>query len=364
MGTLCFDLDGTLCTNTGGAYETAQPLAWSIARLNALAAAGHRVIVLTARGSATGIDWRVTTEAQLERWGVRYDALHFGKPSADVYVDDRAVALDAWRAADAFAAPGFAGAAADTELPSVPSPPLSAVVELGRTWRGAPLRLAAHAARAAALAAAAGIAEAPEAQAVARAVTAALDRQADRTGEDVVYAICVGETAHQAHPTWWPAARPRVEVALRPLAEVVAGHAGWWAGPGRAVLGGEDGDPRGWPVVRRGGRVRDGLGGQLVVIRDDDVVIAPAAGPPTVIATWVGELAGRLGLAVREADISYGDLARADETLVLGMPLGVVCLVATAADQPGPVGLALQGALHRRTSGPAAARAVAAVGAT
>src|SRR5439155_976778 len=141
MRTLCFDLDGTLCTNTFGDYEAAEPIAWAIDRVDALAAAGHRIVIFTARGTATGIDWGPVTRDQLERWGVTYHELRFGKPSAEIYVDDRAVSVEAWRCGDAFAAPGLTG----------PAPPrLSAVVELGRTYAGALLRLDAHAARAAA----------------------------------------------------------------------------------------------------------------------------------------------------------------------------------------------------------------------
>ncbi len=89
--TYCFDIDGTLCTNTEGAYEAARPLARMIAAVNRLHKAGHRIILCTARGSTTGIDWRKLTERQMKAWGVRYHELHFGKPTADVYVDDKSI---------------------------------------------------------------------------------------------------------------------------------------------------------------------------------------------------------------------------------------------------------------------------------
>mgnify|MGYP001583103371 FL=1 len=57
---------------------------------------GDKILLLTARGSVTGRDWRSLTEAQLLRWGVRYDELHFGKPAADMYVDDRAMNISDW----------------------------------------------------------------------------------------------------------------------------------------------------------------------------------------------------------------------------------------------------------------------------
>src|ERR1700712_5794132 len=106
--TICFDLDGTLCSNTFGDYESAEPFAWAIERVNDLAADGHNIIIFTARGTATGIDWSGVTRSQLERWGVSYDELRLGKPSADVFVDDRAVHTDSWRVSHVASAPGFA----------------------------------------------------------------------------------------------------------------------------------------------------------------------------------------------------------------------------------------------------------------
>ncbi len=50
-------------------------------------------MLFTARGSGTGKDWTEVTAEQMERWGVRYHELCFGKPPADYYVDDRLVSL-------------------------------------------------------------------------------------------------------------------------------------------------------------------------------------------------------------------------------------------------------------------------------
>jgi len=92
----CFDIDGTLCTNTDGGYERAEPYPDVITRVNALYDAGHRIIMYTARGSTTGINWRELTENQLYSWGVKYHELFLGKPTADIYIDDKAVALHQW----------------------------------------------------------------------------------------------------------------------------------------------------------------------------------------------------------------------------------------------------------------------------
>lgn len=94
----CFDVDGTLCTNTDGKYEKAEPYPNVIARVNTLHDGGHRIILYTARGSTTGIDWRALTEQQLQTWGVRYHELRFGKPNADIFVDDKAINVTEIRA--------------------------------------------------------------------------------------------------------------------------------------------------------------------------------------------------------------------------------------------------------------------------
>jgi hypothetical protein len=87
----CFDLDGTLCTNTEGEYEQAVPLPERILKVNELYDKGNRILIYTARGTVTGIDWRDLTQKQLDTWGIKHHELRLGKPFADVYVDDRGV---------------------------------------------------------------------------------------------------------------------------------------------------------------------------------------------------------------------------------------------------------------------------------
>jgi len=92
----CFDIDGTLCTNTEGLYHEAKPFPERIAQINALYDAGCRIALYTARGSKTGVDWAELTKKQLADWGVRYHELKLGKPYAEVYVDDKAIRSDEW----------------------------------------------------------------------------------------------------------------------------------------------------------------------------------------------------------------------------------------------------------------------------
>lgn len=88
--TYCFDIDGTICSKTNGDYGEAEPYLDRISHLKQLYEAGNTILLFTARGSTTGIDWEATTRQQLETWDVPFDELRFGKPYADIFVDDKA----------------------------------------------------------------------------------------------------------------------------------------------------------------------------------------------------------------------------------------------------------------------------------
>ena len=87
----CFDIDGTLCTKGHEDYNDAKPFLDRIKIVNDLFHKGNQIIMFTARGSTTNIDWKELTKQQLEDWGVNYHKLIFGKPEADVFIDDRAI---------------------------------------------------------------------------------------------------------------------------------------------------------------------------------------------------------------------------------------------------------------------------------
>jgi hypothetical protein len=88
------DVDGTICTNTEGDYHHAQPYMDRIHALNQLYDRGHEIHYWTARGSASGKDWTELTHNQLTDWGCRYSTLKLGKPSYDVWIDDKALSAD------------------------------------------------------------------------------------------------------------------------------------------------------------------------------------------------------------------------------------------------------------------------------
>ncbi len=90
MKTYAFDLDNTICLTSGENYKDAHPLPSRIKKINQLHDDGNTIIIWTARGAVSGINWRKLTEQQLKSWGVKYDKLSFKKEYADEYIDDRA----------------------------------------------------------------------------------------------------------------------------------------------------------------------------------------------------------------------------------------------------------------------------------
>jgi len=90
--TFCVDVDGTLCSLTEEQnYHFAKPDVAMIKAVNELYDAGHYIKIFTARGMASGKDFKGLTERQLKEWGVKHHELIMGKPSADYYIDDKAV---------------------------------------------------------------------------------------------------------------------------------------------------------------------------------------------------------------------------------------------------------------------------------
>ena len=82
---LVVDIDGTLCEKeTPDRYCEAAPLREAIQTVNSWYAAGHTVILYTARH----IDKMPVTYAWLEQHGVKFHHVCFGKPVGDLYIDD------------------------------------------------------------------------------------------------------------------------------------------------------------------------------------------------------------------------------------------------------------------------------------
>ena len=98
------DIDGTLCTETGGNYSYATPIDENVALINDLYDTGATIILHTARGmkrfnndvAAVYASLYSVTAKQLGQWGVKYDKLIMGKP-VGTYVDEDALTIDSLR---------------------------------------------------------------------------------------------------------------------------------------------------------------------------------------------------------------------------------------------------------------------------
>lgn len=92
--TFSVDIDGVIAiTPDTSDYSKSYPNKPIISLINKLYDMGNKIILFTARGYSTKVDWRDVTENQMRVWGVRYTELHMGKPTADFYLDDRALTL-------------------------------------------------------------------------------------------------------------------------------------------------------------------------------------------------------------------------------------------------------------------------------
>ena len=96
---ICFDLDGTLCTNTWGKYTEAKPIAAAINKVNELYDQGFEITIFTSRYMGKNKEnikkaheegYKIT-KAQIEKWGIKYSKLILGKPTYDLLIDDKSL---------------------------------------------------------------------------------------------------------------------------------------------------------------------------------------------------------------------------------------------------------------------------------
>lgn len=101
---VCIDIDGTLCEirQAHQTYADVQPLPGAIEQLKAMRKAGYYIILATARHMKTcdsNVGMVIARQGKtllqwLEDHQIEYDEIWFGKPNADLYIDDRALRFD------------------------------------------------------------------------------------------------------------------------------------------------------------------------------------------------------------------------------------------------------------------------------
>ena len=95
--TICFDIDNVICSTKKNFYKKSKPLKKNINLINQLYDSGYFIKIFTARGMGTFNEkiklvkkaHKRNTINQLKKWGVKYHRLYFGKPSFDLYIDDK-----------------------------------------------------------------------------------------------------------------------------------------------------------------------------------------------------------------------------------------------------------------------------------
>ena len=96
---LCFDIDNTICVSKTNNYKESKPIFKNIEFINKLYTKDYYVKIFTARfmgrakekiSLAKKMD-NGLTKKQLKKWGLKYHVLYFGKPSYDLFVDDKAL---------------------------------------------------------------------------------------------------------------------------------------------------------------------------------------------------------------------------------------------------------------------------------
>jgi hypothetical protein len=92
------DIDETICHSPDKPnYTTSTPIKENIEKANKLYDEGHLIVYWTARGTATGIDWKEITLKQFKEWGVKFHDLKFKKPNYDIFIDDKNLNTIDWK---------------------------------------------------------------------------------------------------------------------------------------------------------------------------------------------------------------------------------------------------------------------------
>ena len=97
--TFCFDIDNTICTTVKKNYFKANPKKKVILLINSLYEKGHIIKIFTARYMGRNNDninaakkqGYKKTYNQLKKWNLKFHKLILGKPSFDIFIDDKAL---------------------------------------------------------------------------------------------------------------------------------------------------------------------------------------------------------------------------------------------------------------------------------
>ncbi|RXJ68988.1 capsular biosynthesis protein [Halarcobacter ebronensis] len=107
---VCIDLDGVICQlrKENQTYEELSPVKGAVEKIKKLKDEGHYIIIYTARNMKTQNanvgkvvkNIGLVTLEWLDRHSIFYDEIYFGKPWADIYIDDNAFRFEKWETID------------------------------------------------------------------------------------------------------------------------------------------------------------------------------------------------------------------------------------------------------------------------
>ena len=96
---ICFDIDNVICKTKKKNYKNSKPNKRAIKKINQLYDQGYIIKIFTSRymgrnnenvSKAKKQGYKMTIN-QLKKWKIKYHRLIFGKPSFDLFIDDRAL---------------------------------------------------------------------------------------------------------------------------------------------------------------------------------------------------------------------------------------------------------------------------------
>ena len=96
---ICFDLDNTICKTKKNYYKKSLPIKKNVKFINNLYEKGYYIKIFTARYMGRSKENKLLAEKkgltltknQLKDWGLKYHEVIFGKPSYDIFIDDKAL---------------------------------------------------------------------------------------------------------------------------------------------------------------------------------------------------------------------------------------------------------------------------------
>tara|TARA_B100001029_G_C14897275_1_gene358862 strand:+ start:379 stop:738 length:360 start_codon:yes stop_codon:yes gene_type:complete len=96
---ICFDIDQVICFTKKNYYNKSKPKKSSIKYINNLYNNGYTIKIFTARYMGTYKEnlsvinkkYYNKTFNQLKKWGLKFHKLYMGKPSFDLFIDDKAL---------------------------------------------------------------------------------------------------------------------------------------------------------------------------------------------------------------------------------------------------------------------------------